>query len=313
MQGPGETCFFVAKIFHFSGALENMLVTSVCYSRSLCSCTLAQGSVQVQSKMSYYGGASLYLQFLSIRKRSVKLPAKRLCCAVKIIPECRGCQFQHFQCPFLYLCANQSPMCFCSKSNGSVILTCYHVAQLHRLYISTWLEKHPWSVGLFRETRIEIYLESWAPAFTFCTVRLYFYCSLLSKQYLTSVTVTAEVRNFLMMRSSSFITLCLLGAANIIRAAQPYWLEEIKHQGISAFNIDPSSYQVFRNVKDFGAIGKSESLFDNISWTLSQATESQTIQLQFKMPWALAADAAMVVNPTQLHLPLCTSRQELIY
>ncbi len=35
----------------------------------------------------------------------------------------------------------------------------------------------------------------------------------------------------------------------------PYWLEQIKHQGISAFNPD-KSYQVFRNVKDFGAKGK---------------------------------------------------------
>ncbi|PCH36899.1 glycoside hydrolase family 55 protein [Wolfiporia cocos MD-104 SS10] len=35
----------------------------------------------------------------------------------------------------------------------------------------------------------------------------------------------------------------------------PFWMESIRHQGISAFNPDPSSYQVFRNVKDFGAVG----------------------------------------------------------
>ncbi|KAG1849256.1 glycoside hydrolase family 55 protein [Suillus subluteus] len=35
----------------------------------------------------------------------------------------------------------------------------------------------------------------------------------------------------------------------------PYWLQTVKHQGTSAFNSDPSSYQVFRNVKDFGAKG----------------------------------------------------------
>lgn len=34
-----------------------------------------------------------------------------------------------------------------------------------------------------------------------------------------------------------------------------YWLEDIKHQGIAAFNPSPSTYQVFRNVKDFGAKG----------------------------------------------------------
>ncbi|KAF8894484.1 exo-beta-1,3-glucanase [Infundibulicybe gibba] len=35
----------------------------------------------------------------------------------------------------------------------------------------------------------------------------------------------------------------------------PFWLESIKHQGIAAYNPSPSSYKVFRNVKDFGAVG----------------------------------------------------------
>ncbi|KAK7693686.1 hypothetical protein QCA50_003257 [Cerrena zonata] len=35
----------------------------------------------------------------------------------------------------------------------------------------------------------------------------------------------------------------------------PFWLETIKHQGTAAFNPNPGSYQVFRNVKDFGAKG----------------------------------------------------------
>ncbi|KAI8998466.1 exo-beta-1,3-glucanase [Trametes punicea] len=35
----------------------------------------------------------------------------------------------------------------------------------------------------------------------------------------------------------------------------PFWMQNIKHQGISAFNSNPASYQVFRNVKDFGAKG----------------------------------------------------------
>ncbi len=34
-----------------------------------------------------------------------------------------------------------------------------------------------------------------------------------------------------------------------------FWMETITHQGIAAFNPTPSSYQVFRNVKDFGAKG----------------------------------------------------------
>lgn len=35
----------------------------------------------------------------------------------------------------------------------------------------------------------------------------------------------------------------------------PFWMETIKHQGTSAFNANPAAYQVFRNVKDFGAKG----------------------------------------------------------
>ncbi|KAI9738277.1 MAG: hypothetical protein M1834_008775 [Cirrosporium novae-zelandiae] len=34
-----------------------------------------------------------------------------------------------------------------------------------------------------------------------------------------------------------------------------YWLADITHQGLAAFNSDPSSYTVFRNVKDYGAVG----------------------------------------------------------
>ncbi|KAF9483862.1 exo-beta-1,3-glucanase [Pholiota conissans] len=43
--------------------------------------------------------------------------------------------------------------------------------------------------------------------------------------------------------------------AGTAAASDPFWLQNIKHQGLSAFNANPSSYQVFRNVKDFGAKG----------------------------------------------------------
>lgn len=33
-----------------------------------------------------------------------------------------------------------------------------------------------------------------------------------------------------------------------------YWLEDIKHQGVAAFN-PTANYTVFRNVKDYGAFG----------------------------------------------------------
>jgi glucan 1,3-beta-glucosidase len=46
-------------------------------------------------------------------------------------------------------------------------------------------------------------------------------------------------------------------------SAAPYWLENIAHQGISAFNSNPAEYQVFRNVKSFGAKGKSNIMEEN--------------------------------------------------
>jgi hypothetical protein len=45
----------------------------------------------------------------------------------------------------------------------------------------------------------------------------------------------------------------------------PYWFEHIKHQGVAAFNSKPNEYQVYRNVKDFGAKGKSELFRNNKS------------------------------------------------
>lgn len=33
------------------------------------------------------------------------------------------------------------------------------------------------------------------------------------------------------------------------------WIESIKHEGLAAFNDNPSTYPVYRNVKDYGALG----------------------------------------------------------
>ena len=48
------------------------------------------------------------------------------------------------------------------------------------------------------------------------------------------------------------VLLFLLGAASSVRAR--FWMEDIAHQGKASFNPD-ASYQIFRNVKDFGAKG----------------------------------------------------------
>jgi len=52
-----------------------------------------------------------------------------------------------------------------------------------------------------------------------------------------------------------FSTSLLLAAASAARLVAGYWMEEIPHQGRSTFNSDPDNYVVFRNVKDYGAVG----------------------------------------------------------
>lgn len=51
-----------------------------------------------------------------------------------------------------------------------------------------------------------------------------------------------------------FQALAVFVGVSLLQTASAYWMEEISHQGRASFNPDPS-YQVFRNVKDFGAKG----------------------------------------------------------
>ena len=75
----------------------------------------------------------------------------------------------------------------------------------------------------------------------------------------------------------------------------PYWLEQIKHQGVAPFNTN-SSYQVFRNVKDFGAKGMlhvasehNQGTVPDIG-TLQVMVHQMTPQLSI-WPLVLAGDA----------------------
>jgi glucan 1,3-beta-glucosidase len=51
----------------------------------------------------------------------------------------------------------------------------------------------------------------------------------------------------------------------------PYWLEDIKHQGLASFNPNVTAYNIFRNVKDFGA--KGDGLTDDTAAIQRAITE----------------------------------------
>jgi hypothetical protein len=65
----------------------------------------------------------------------------------------------------------------------------------------------------------------------------------------------------------------------------PYWLADIAHQGYAAFNPNASTYQVFRNVKDFGAKGRHTPYFlsvpplSHIQVMVSRTTPRQSTRL----------------------------------
>ena len=52
---------------------------------------------------------------------------------------------------------------------------------------------------------------------------------------------------------------------DLVKRDTPYWLENIRHQGTTAFG--PAGYTVFRNVKDYGATGLCLILVDMTSRT----------------------------------------------
>ncbi|KAF7325959.1 hypothetical protein MKEN_00446800 [Mycena kentingensis (nom. inval.)] len=70
------------------------------------------------------------------------------------------------------------------------------------------------------------------------------------------VSYIASALATLVSSVSSLGTSCsaALGAGTAA-AGDPFWLQTIEHNGLSSYNANPSSYQVFRNVKDFGAVG----------------------------------------------------------
>lgn len=59
--------------------------------------------------------------------------------------------------------------------------------------------------------------------------------------------------------------------------AQNFWMEDIPRRGKVTFQPN-EDYPVFRNVKDFGAKGKSFCVWEDLSSDKTQVMASQTIQ-----------------------------------
>ena len=59
------------------------------------------------------------------------------------------------------------------------------------------------------------------------------------------------------MNPNTTFALTHVDPGDIFCIQDTWWLEQIQHQGKAAFNPNPAGYKVFRNVKDYGARGKS--------------------------------------------------------
>ncbi|KAJ3726382.1 exo-beta-1,3-glucanase [Lentinula guzmanii] len=69
------------------------------------------------------------------------------------------------------------------------------------------------------------------------------------------LTVLGVLLSFTTLVSSLGTSCSAPLGAGTAAPSDPFWMQNIKHQGTAAFNSNPSGYQVFRNVKDFGAKG----------------------------------------------------------
>lgn len=64
-----------------------------------------------------------------------------------------------------------------------------------------------------------------------------------------------------MWRLFILVSFLLLASIHAEPVKDPeYWLANIPHQGVAAFNPSPSDYKVFRNVKDYGAQGTASCI-----------------------------------------------------
>ncbi len=92
-------------------------------------------------------------------------------------------------------------------------------------------------------------------------------------------------------------------AENATIADAHFWLEDIEHQGVAAFRQD-STYQVFRNVKSFGAKGMSppstlETKDANLVKVTASVTTPQRLIWLSVVEDVVARDRASLQPPAQ--------------
>jgi hypothetical protein len=93
--------------------------------------------------------------------------------------------------------------------------------------------------------------------------------------------------------------------------AEPFWIESISRKGAVAFG-DDASYKVYRNVKDYGAKGRTlESDLARQTNTI-QVITLRTIPLPYRALSLMATDADLAAIHPRPHQPWCISRPERI-
>jgi glucan 1,3-beta-glucosidase len=70
-------------------------------------------------------------------------------------------------------------------------------------------------------------------------------------------------------------------------AGDPYWLQSMPHVGRAAFNPSPSTYTVYRNVNDYGAVGDgiaddTNASFSSDVWSVSHLPSTGNQRCYFR-------------------------------
>ncbi|KAK8001367.1 glycoside hydrolase family 55 protein [Apiospora marii] len=84
-------------------------------------------------------------------------------------------------------------------------------------------------------------------------------------------------------------------SASAAPSACAYWLEDLKAQGIAAFNANPADYKVFRNVMDYGA--KGDGVTDDTEAINRAISDGNSVLPRLPVPpWSTSPDGTYIVS-----------------